>query len=410
MKIKLLFTVFLFAVIFHTNLSAQSVWTTQYLNNIGGNILRKIQFVNENTGWASGGNGTLIRTTNGGENWSSVYCGTTKFITSLYFLNENTGWVGAQEGFVRKTTDGGTTWYAAPITITNNYWTAYLSFINEQTGYASCITGMSKTTDGGLTWNLINSASTPTYNALQFFNENTGYVMGSGTLFKSVNGGTSWTPILSGANIDENLYFLNNNTGWVLGSNEIRKTTDGCDTWSYTSIPMSHPYAIKFVTSSLGWCVGQDNTSAVILRTTDAGNTWVVQKVEPLNSYYDISFVNQDYGLASGKAIISYTSNGSLTSVNQISSEVPDKYSLKQNYPNPFNPSTKINYDIKTSGFVSMKVFDALGKEVASLVNENQTPGTYQVGFNAAGLNSGIYFYTLTTGNFSETKKMILVK
>ncbi len=89
---------------------------------------------------------------------------------------------------------------------------------------------------------------------------------------------------------------------------------------------------------------------------------------------------------------------------------LPNKFSLKQNYPNPFNPKTKIKYAIAKNGFVSLKVFDVLGREIKTLVNESQNVGTYEIDFDANNLNSGIYFYKLTTNNFSEMKKMILVK
>ncbi len=89
---------------------------------------------------------------------------------------------------------------------------------------------------------------------------------------------------------------------------------------------------------------------------------------------------------------------------------VPNKFSLQQNYPNPFNPKTKIKYEIAKSGFVNLKVFDVLGREIKTLVNENQNAGYYETDFDANNLNSGIYFYKLTTNNFSEMKKMILVK
>jgi hypothetical protein len=96
--------------------------------------------------------------------------------------------------------------------------------------------------------------------------------------------------------------------------------------------------------------------------------------------------------------------------INQISSEVPENFTLEQNYPNPFNPSTSINFSIPKSGIVSLKVYDISGKEVANLVNESLTTGTYEYSFNAASLSSGIYFYTLKTEGITQTKKMMLVK
>jgi len=83
---------------------------------------------------------------------------------------------------------------------------------------------------------------------------------------------------------------------------------------------------------------------------------------------------------------------------------------LKQNFPNPFNPTTIIKFAIPTSGLVTLKVYNVLGKEVATLVNEVKVAGEYSADFNASNLTTGVYFYKLTSGNFSEVKKMMLVK
>ena len=90
--------------------------------------------------------------------------------------------------------------------------------------------------------------------------------------------------------------------------------------------------------------------------------------------------------------------------------QVPSTYSLSQNYPNPFNPSTKIEYSIPRAGLVDLKVFDILGREVAILVNEFKQAGNYTQVFDASKLASGVYFYSLKAGSFTETKKMLLVK
>jgi len=99
-----------------------------------------------------------------------------------------------------------------------------------------------------------------------------------------------------------------------------------------------------------------------------------------------------------------------LTSVESDLHAIPSKYILDQNYPNPFNPSTKISYQLPQSGFVTLKVFNALGKEVATLVNEEKSAGNYSVGFDAFNLSSGVYFYKLTTNNFTQINKMLLIK
>jgi len=96
--------------------------------------------------------------------------------------------------------------------------------------------------------------------------------------------------------------------------------------------------------------------------------------------------------------------------INPISSSAPQKHHLYQNYPNPFNPNSKIKFGIADSRFVTLKVYDMQGREIALLVNENLKAGIYETEINASGLSSGIYFYRLTAGDFSDTRKMILVK
>ena len=96
--------------------------------------------------------------------------------------------------------------------------------------------------------------------------------------------------------------------------------------------------------------------------------------------------------------------------INNQTSNIPETYSLLQNYPNPFNPVTKIDFEIPKQGLVTLKIYDVLGREVTTLVNEMKSAGSYSIDFNASGLSSGIYFYKLTTEAFSETKKMLLIK
>jgi len=96
----------------------------------------------------------------------------------------------------------------------------------------------------------------------------------------------------------------------------------------------------------------------------------------------------------------------------EIANEIVYEYNLSGNYPNPFNPSTKIEYTLKEKGFVSIKVYDIIGREVVELVNESKQKGNHSISFNTTGkdLTSGIYFYTIIVNEYSETKKMILVK
>ncbi len=99
-----------------------------------------------------------------------------------------------------------------------------------------------------------------------------------------------------------------------------------------------------------------------------------------------------------------------ISDINKIGANAPNKYDLFQNYPNPFNPITNIKFQIPQTKFLSLKVYDALGKEVRTLIEQELKPGFYETKFDAAGLASGIYFYKLVTDKFTDVKKMIVVK
>jgi hypothetical protein len=125
----------------------------------------------------------------------------------------------------------------------------------------------------------------------------------------------------------------------------------------------------------------------------------------------DPRYFTGDFQITLEKLIGYLVSNGgTITGVQNISNNVPDRFELKQNYPNPFNPTTRIEYSIPKNSLVSVKIYNMLGQEVQTLVNEFHSAGTYLVEFNGAGLSSGTYFYTIQTGDFVETKRMVLVK
>ncbi len=109
-------------------------------------------------------------------------------------------------------------------------------------------------------------------------------------------------------------------------------------------------------------------------------------------------------------AIVNGQQFGTLVSIDDQSDVLPDELELLQNYPNPFNPTTNIQYAIGMRQFMTLKVYDVLGKEIATLINEEKSAGNYEVSFNASNLASGIYYYQLRAGEFVETKKMILLK
>ena len=168
-------------------------------------------------------------------------------------------------------------------------------------------------------------------------------------------------------------------------------------------------YGVSFTDVNTGTAVG---TYGTILRTTNGGTTWTSQKWNKIRFNMVSPLPMQITGrlLVIMGSILRTTNGGGLTFVNQISSEIPERFSLYQNYPNPFNPTTNIKFDIQKTSATKLIVYDALGREVATLVNEKLKAGSYQVDWDGSNYTSGVYFYKLTAGDFVEVKKMLLVK
>jgi hypothetical protein len=169
-------------------------------------------------------------------------------------------------------------------------------------------------------------------------------------------------------------------------------------------VPIASTYRLQIYLS-------QDTSNAIFDRS-NIPDTFCT--VGPL-SYNIMFYVRLRSSNACGSGFSSVLLHFSLhppIGIKKLSNEVPEKFELFQNYPNPFNPSTKIKFDIpvKSVGQTFLSVYDILGREVATLVNEKLNPGTYEVEWNASNYPSGVYFYKLETGNFTETKRMMLIK
>jgi hypothetical protein len=181
-----------------------------------------------------------------------------------------------------------------------------------------------------------------------------------------------------------------------------------------SNVPLTSTLDWTDVATSTGYRlqISLNNTfNTFIINTTTSVSEYPVQPGVLNYStmyYWNVAAISTG-GQGSFSNVCSF-STMSQVGVNQISSEIPAEYKLFDNYPNPFNPNTIIRFQIKDSRLVTLKVFDILGREVEMLVNEKQTPGTYEVNFNASNLPSGIYFYTLRSGDFTDTKKMLLIK
>ena len=164
---------------------------------------------------------------------------------------------------------------------------------------------------------------------------------------------------------------------------------------------------VSFTDADNGTAVGSGGT---ILRTTDGGATWGAQPSGTTNALNGVSFTDATNGTAVGSGGKILRISGNVTAIEDNKTISPTKFILMQNYPNPFNPSTTIQYVIISRQFVSLKVYDILGREVATLVNEEKPIGSYRINFNGSKLTSGVYFYRLQTGSFTQTKKFVLLR
>ncbi len=379
--------------------------------------------------------GVIFRTSNGGTSWNKIYENSSYVFSLIKFPSDTNGLIFCNAGKFLRTSDFGNNWTELTTPLAESK--SKVIFINELTGFALG-TGQNlyTTSNGGLNWNIINVPLTggdftplSGYSDMSFINSNTGWMCAaaytyiphgqgfysySNVIKKTVNGGLSWYIVYSSSSSFQykTLKFFTENRGWTWISNLILETTDSGFSWNVLNTNPTFIYKkLEMFNESTGWIGGSD----YIVKTTNAGVNWFLQLQENginVNSIF-IKDENNVWFTGSNNRIYKTTNGGGIISaINQINSETPNNFSLSQNYPNPFNPSTKINYEVKSSGFVSLKVFDLLGKEVASLVNEKQNAGSYAVVFNSSEFNlpSGIYFYTLNAGEFKETRKMVLVK
>lgn len=433
--------------------------------NATANDLNAIVFTDANTGVAVGDNGTIIRTTNGGTNWSAVTSGTTEqfrkvskgsggFVfasgdNGLVAVSNDNGaswqlknsgtttrfrsidgvgsskiWASGDDGLIRYSSDGGTTWTTQSSGMTNND-IHDIQFINDNIGFAG---GSSSnfifTSDGGQTWTLRNSGIFFGINGIYFQDENIGWgVSIVGTIFFTLDGGVSWISQPCGSPFTlKEAYFIHQGRGWTVGESgtivmydnpaipveltSFNASVAGNDVtlnWSTASEINNHGFEIERNYGNLQTTTS--NTGWVVIGFSDgAGNTTEMQ----LYSFTDKSVSTGKYLYRLKQVDLDGTFKYSNTV--EVDVNLPGTFELSQNYPNPFNPSTKISYHLPSGSDVTLKVYDIIGNEVATLVEGFKDAGSHSIEFNADNLGSGIYFYKLTAFDFVQTKKMILIK
>jgi photosystem II stability/assembly factor-like uncharacterized protein len=387
----------------------------------------------------------FVRTTNGGASWS---CGTINtggpilrghYIFDISAVNGNIAWIATNtrsgDGGIYKTTDGGQTWsllLQLPSRFVHFYDALHGVIVNRGTFVSTPI--IATTTNGGDTWE--DAVTIPSFDPNEVdavFSGNNAHAQrgdtiwfptSKGRVYRSTNKGRDWTIYQTslGRNASiGSIAFQDGRNGLVLSAldslgavapNKAARTTNGGLTWITLTPPsISRAACLEYVPGTSGVYVIVSPAGGSIY-TTNSGDTWV--DIDLTELYRAVAFVGPNKGWAGGytgfnPGALYRWSGTSLTEVGE-SASLPERFMLMQNYPNPFNPSTRIVYRVGSRESVSLRVYDVLGREVATLVNEVKQPGSYEVSWVASGFASGVYLYRLQAGNYIDTKKLILLK
>ena len=430
--------------------------------------LFSVDFVDEFFGIVVGANGTILRTTDGGSNWATQNSGTEISLNGIYCLGNLNCIAVGNDGTILRTTDSGITWQIIPSGVIRNLFS--VSFADSNNGIAVGVFTRLKSTDGGAQWTTIIADTNYNLRDVCFCDHSTIIAVGaSGTIIKSTNSGQTWVKQTSGiSNMLYGISCVDNLYGGTAGAlGKILGTQDGGMTWmgqnGWTNRDL---YSISFVNPDTGIVVGANGVirttftagipvELISFNATAEGDRVILEWItaSELNNhifeierrtedqeFYTIGFVEgngttteyhdytyTDNHLERGEYLyrlkqIDYLGTFQYSDELKVNVTAVIEFSLGQNYPNPFNPNTVISYQLPVNSNVTLKVYDVLGNEIATLVNEEKHPGTYEVEFTLESSikhsASGIYFYQLKVGNpltgsgqvYLETKKMVLLK
>ncbi len=402
-----------------------------------------------------------------------------KILSQPVLLNQNgikfedvqTATLVGQDGLIMRTEDGGLNWTEQTSGITNvlnsiDYISYHENTVNMQftVGENGIIL---KSIDDGLSWNIIESGTIENLNDVVIYSPEMILVSGNnGTLLSSNDFGETWNPVvLETSNSLNHIAVFEPSTqaatinAVVVGDNGTCFATINMQDWFEVTVPTTENLLSVTSMGDVLICAGENGT---ILKSINKGVDWIVSSSGIITNIYDIIFVNATtvigssengvmvrsedlgdnwitittpanvdlfavnfgselFGISTGaEGTEIYTTDGGTTWVSGINTASANKNTpkepviLNQNYPNPFNPSTIINYTVNDNSNISIKVYDMTGREIRTLVNSFQNAGTYSVSFNATNLASGIYFYVLRVNSGSneitKTMRMILTK
>lgn len=356
--------------------------------------------------------GGVFRSLNEGASWVQVNSGLQNI--NVKHMASTSSAIFAGGNGIYRSTNSGTNWVEVSNPFVRNY-----GLITTPDNKIFAIRDFSPaclvSTNNGDNWTSVSVANPEPFGySLIFSSGNNIYLDGNYKLHASTDNGITW----NGYATPDSFYV---SMGAASGSNVLAmmekfsepdrmyKSSNNGVTWAQVTMPSTNVYSLT----------GKDNiffaaTSEGVFLSKDYGATWINRNqgyVSGNNSFpYALYFFNNNVYMGTHAKSVYKRNYSDIIGIKNISSVTPDKFLLSQNYPNPFNPATKINFSLPLKSFVRLKVYNSLGKEVANLVNENLQSGIYEYSFNGQSLTSGIYFYKLETDNFSETKKMMLIK
>lgn len=425
---KLTFT---FLIILFSGIDLNSQWVQ--VNTGFPQFHTAVHFIDSLNGIACGSNGMIIKTVNGGLNWTLCNSGTTQYLNDIKFVNNQIVIATGDNQMVLRSTDSGNNWATVLGPGAGNYRIKFLRVVNSTDLVAVSSDYISpyyysfvyKTTNAGESWSALQVYSSSGYMHFSDLNNgwaNTDIYIGPPfyqyyiRVYRTTNGGTNFSVVYesSGNNVNEGIiYFYNPLLGFrvlSIGTVYLYRSISGGTSWTTVCTLSSgrEIYNFCFVNANTGWFVGNNS---MIYKTTNSGANWI-QQIPPISgSFLSVNFLDTNIGwIAAGNSLLKTSSGGVPIGIQPVSTEIPNQFYLSQNYPNPFNPTTKIKFALPKNSSAKLIIYDLLGREIEILVNEKLNAGTHEADWLADKFTSGVYFYKLTTEDYTETKKMLLIK
>jgi len=362
-----------------------------------------LDFINAQVGIASGYHGTILKTTDGGDNWNSVMSPSNNIQWDVTFVTDSIVYITGQLGTLLYSNDQGDSWVQQNIGGTSDYIKA-VDFLDVNRGYAAGFDGvLYQTSDGGNNWIDISFNNVDDYTDVYFFDEMNGLVVGLfGLMKKTTDGGITWTSLnVTSSHITE-IFFINDTVGWICGDlGAVYITTDAGCTWTkQTTNTIKFIQDIHFIDQDNGWAVGR---AGLMMQTIDGGNTWnYVFNPDP-DHLLKVDFVGSDLGWAVG-------SNGTIIKYNAPETSPTDEIVADNPvsiFPNPVISSAIITIDESVKD-VELSLYNIEGRNLSRSHLSKIGEGKFE--FRRMELSSGTYFIKAIIDGQTVFKKMSVLK